>query len=82
MPSLANSGYFLAILYDQKYFQMEILSLMMFDGLNKISNGSLDFDNPKVYGDTSILDGLVLIPNGLVQIRKSHSHSFKFTDPI
>ena len=25
-----------------------------------ISIGSMDFDNPKVYGDTSITDGLVV----------------------
>ena len=26
-------------------------------------NGSMDFDNTKVYGDTSILDGLVFYEN-------------------
>ena len=25
-----------------------------------ISTGNMDFDNPKVYGDTSIFDGLVM----------------------
>ena len=31
----------------------------VFDDPNRISIGSMDFDNPKVYGDTSITDGLV-----------------------
>ena len=32
-----------------------------FDDPTEISIGSMDFDNPKVYGDTSIFDGLVSI---------------------
>ena len=32
----------------------------VFDDPKGISIGSMDFDNPKVYGDTSIFDGLVL----------------------
>ena len=31
----------------------------IFDDPKGISIGSMDFDNPKVYGDTSIADGLV-----------------------
>ena len=31
----------------------------MFDDPKGISNGSMDFDNPKVYGEASIFDGLV-----------------------
>ena len=33
----------------------------VFDEPKGISIGSMDFDNPKVYGDTAIFDGLVLI---------------------
>ena len=33
----------------------------VFDDPKGISIGSMDFDNPKVYGYTSIFDGLVLI---------------------
>ena len=29
------------------------------DDPNWISTGSIDFDDPKVYGDTSIFDGIV-----------------------
>ena len=32
----------------------------VFDDLKEISIGRMDFDNPKVYGDTSTFDGLVL----------------------
>ena len=32
----------------------------VFDDPKGISIGSMDFDNPKAYGDTSISDGLVL----------------------
>ena len=38
-----------------------IPSLIIFDDPKGISIGSMDFDNPKVYGDTSIFDGLVLL---------------------
>ena len=31
----------------------------LFDDPKENSIGSMDFDNPKVYGDTSIFDGLV-----------------------
>ena len=34
-----------------------------FDNPKGISIGSMDFDNPKVFGDTSITDGLVPISN-------------------
>ena len=34
-----------------------------FDDLKEISIESTDFDNPKVYGDTSISDGLVKMVN-------------------
>ena len=34
----------------------------MFDDLEESSGtGRMDFDNPKVYGDTSITDGLVIL---------------------
>ena len=33
----------------------------LFNDPKEISIGSMDFDNPKLYGDTSIFDGLVLI---------------------
>ena len=33
----------------------------VFDDPKGISIGSMDFDNPKVYGDTFIFDGLVYI---------------------
>ena len=33
----------------------------LFDDSKGISIGIMDFDNPKVYGDTSITDGLVEI---------------------
>ena len=36
-----------------------IPSLIIFDNPKGISIGSMDFDNPKVYGDTSFTDGLV-----------------------
>ena len=32
----------------------------VFDNPKGISIGSMDFDNPKVFGDTSIFDSLVL----------------------
>ena len=32
----------------------------VFDDPKGISIGSMDFDNPKVFGDTSIFDSLVL----------------------
>ena len=68
MPSLANSGYVLLFYLIGKYFQMKILSLMfqsnsmipqVIDDPKGTSIGSMDFDNPKVYGDITILDGLV-----------------------
>ena len=34
---------------------------------NVISNGSMDFDTPKVYGDTSITDGLVILMAALFE---------------
>ena len=34
------------------------LIAQVFNDLKVISIGSMDFDNPKVYGDTSIFDGL------------------------
>ena len=37
--------------YDPKKFD----DSQVFDDLKEISIGSMDFDNPKVYGDTSIL---------------------------
>ena len=33
----------------------------VFYDLKGISIGSINFDNPKVYGDSSIFDGLVLM---------------------
>ena len=85
MPSLANSGYFLAILSDTKVFSngnivfddpKEFDDPQVFDGLKGISIGSMDFDiNPKVNGETQIFDGLVL--RG-----QSQSHFFKYADPI
>ena len=33
----------------------------LFDDPKGISIGSIEFDNPKVYGDTSIFDGLVYL---------------------
>ena len=33
----------------------------VFDDPKGISIGSMDFDNSKVYGDTSIFDGLVIL---------------------
>ena len=33
----------------------------VFNDLKVISIGSMDFDNPKVYGDTFISDGLVYL---------------------
>ena len=36
---------------------------MDFDDPKEISVGRMDFDNPKVYGDTSISDGLVKMVN-------------------
>ena len=85
-------GIFLLFNLIQKYFQMEMLSLMIqknlmiplvsdslevlskeyadfydpkkfddpqvFDDPKEISIGSMDFDNPKLYGDTSIFDVL------------------------
>ena len=33
----------------------------VFDNPKGISIGSMDFDNPKVFGDTSIFDSLVLL---------------------
>ena len=41
------------IITDVFGFSLDILSIL--------SIGSMDFDNPKVYGDTSITDGLVTI---------------------
>ena len=39
----------------------------MFEDPKEILNGSVDFDNPKAYGDTLISDGLVYIKNlGLI----------------
>ena len=39
----------------------------MFEDPKEILNGSVDFDNPKAYGNTFIFDGLVYIKNrGLV----------------
>ena len=38
-----------------------IPSLIIFDDPKGISIGNEDFDNPKVYGDTSIFDGLVYL---------------------
>ena len=35
------------------------LIAQVFNDLKVISIGSMDFDNPKVYGDTSITGGLV-----------------------
>ena len=43
--------------YDPKKFD----DSQVFDDLKEISIGSMDFDNPKLYGDTSIFNGLVLI---------------------
>ena len=31
------------------------------DVVKVISNGSMDFENPKVYADTAIFDGLVVV---------------------
>ena len=38
--------------------QMEFDDPQAFDDPKGISVKSMDFDNPKVYGDTSIFDGL------------------------
>ena len=82
----AKSSYFLLFDLIQRYFQIEILSLMIQKNLTIISNGSMDFkdlmkfvdpqvyfdpngiligsmdfDNQKVYSDTSIFDGLVFL---------------------
>ena len=40
--------------------QVWTLKIKYLDDPNGISIGSMDFDNPKVYGGTSIFDGLVL----------------------
>ena len=37
----------------------EFVDPLIFDEPKGISIGSMDFDNPKVYGDTSIFVGLV-----------------------
>ena len=42
--------------YDPKKFD----DPQVFDDPKEISIGSMDFDNPKLYGDTSIFDGLVI----------------------
>ena len=39
----------------------ESIDPQLFNDPKEISIGSMDFDNPKVYNDTSIFDGLVLI---------------------
>ena len=39
----------------------EFDDLQVFHDPKGISIGSMDFDNPKVYGDTSIFDGLVCL---------------------
>ena len=39
---------------------MEFDDPQVFDDPKGISIESMDFDNPRVYGDTSIIDGLVL----------------------
>ena len=44
------------LVYDPKEFN----DPQVFDDPKGISIGSMDFDNPKVYGDTSIFDGLVV----------------------
>ena len=64
MPSLTNSGYFLAIFLMEKNFQMEIPSLIIqeFDdpqvsaGLKVISNESMDFNDPKDFDDPQVFD--------------------------
>ena len=38
----------------------EFYDPQVFDDPKVISNGSIDFENPKVYGEPSILDGLVI----------------------
>ena len=40
---------------------MEIDDPQVFDNPEGISIGSMDLDDPKVYGNTSIFDGLVFI---------------------
>ena len=40
----------------------------VFDDLKEISIGRMDFDNPKVYGDTSISDGLVWVSKKLDEL--------------
>ena len=40
-------------------FQSNSMIPQVIDDPKGISIGSMDFDNPKVYGDTFILDGLV-----------------------
>ena len=42
--------------------------ISVFDDLKEISIGRMDFDIPKVYGDTSISDGLVSTAGALVVV--------------
>ena len=39
------------------------------DDLKEISIGSMDFDNPKVYGDTFISDGLVFVLWNIIELQ-------------
>ena len=51
-----------------------------FDDLKEISIGRMDFDNPKVYSDTSISDGLVIIIMILISYVKMSSPTHIRTD--
>ena len=52
----------------------------MTDDLKEISIGRMDFDNPKVYSDTSISDGLVIIIMILISYEKMSSPTHTRTD--
>ena len=51
-----------------------------FNDLKEISIGRMDFDNPKVYSDTSISDGLVIIIMLLISYVKMSSPTHIRTD--
>ena len=66
---------------------MKIWTLMIqrrwsqaFNDLKEISIGRMDFDNPKVYSDTSISDGLVIIIMILISYEKMSSPTHTRTD--